>query len=180
MKDYPLAVYTFIGNFINQIKIKGYTYHIDSFTDENTTYLFVSTYQPYQLLVLDFESGETIHSISTSSYINSMIVTPFETPILTFIDKYAKVTQFDLTTGDTKFEGKGYGNYNITKWNEKYYLFSGKGTGFLVININDFSIAGEYQNVHNDTVKGLCKFQHHIYGDLLISIGQDSRINILK
>lgn len=179
-KDYPIGVFSFSGSFINQIKVRGYSYHLDSFTDESRTYLFLSTYQPYQLLIIDFESGEKIYSIATNSYINSMVVTPFETPILTFIDRFAKVSQMDLVTGKLRFEGYGYGNYSITKWNEKYYAFCGKGTGFIIVDINDLSIVTEYSNVHKEAVKGVCKFQHHIYGEMAITIGQDQRINILK
>lgn len=180
IKDFPVAVYSFNGSFLKEYKIKGFTYHIDSFCNDNQTFIFISTYQPYTLIVIDFESGEKLYSIPTTCYVNSIIVNVFDTPIMTFIDRYAKVSQFDLQTGKMLFEGNGYGNYHICKWNEKHYIFSGKGTGFLVVDINDLSIVCEYQGVHNDLVKGVCKFQHHIYGEVLITIGQDSRINILK
>eukprot|EP00340_Litonotus_pictus_P006078 CAMPEP_0170528302 /NCGR_PEP_ID=MMETSP0209-20121228/13808_1 /TAXON_ID=665100 ORGANISM="Litonotus pictus, Strain P1" /NCGR_SAMPLE_ID=MMETSP0209 /ASSEMBLY_ACC=CAM_ASM_000301 /LENGTH=432 /DNA_ID=CAMNT_0010819435 /DNA_START=1334 /DNA_END=2629 /DNA_ORIENTATION=+ len=176
MKDYPIGLYTFTGSFVNQIKVKGYTYYVDGYTDENRTFVFVSTYQPYNLVVYNFDTTEKMYTIPTTSYINSCIVTQFESLILTYIDRCGDLIQFNLDSGKRTFQSNSYGCYDITKWNERFYVMCGKGYGVVIVDINDLSIHAEYNSIHKDIVKATCKFQHHIYGDILITMGQDQRI----
>lgn len=180
IKDYPIAVYSFTGSFLNQIKTTGYTYFVDAYSSETKAYVFSSTYKPYALNIYNFDTCEKLYSIQTTSYVNCCIPLQFETLIITFIDRSGVLKQFDIDNGKTIFESNNYGNYHITKWNEKNYIMCGKGHGFTVFDINDLSIQAEYNYVHKDILKGAIKLQHQFYGDLLLTIGQDQTIRILN
>ena len=179
--DYPLSINYMSGAFAKELPIKGFTYNLDSYTNtKRRVFLFVSTGQPYMLSVYDFEKLEKIYTLKTTSYVHNIIVTPFITPLVTYVDRSGIVTQIELETGKKIREVSGYGCYGVSKWNEKYYIFCGKGLGFVVVDINDFSIIKEYQNIHADKVKNLIKFKHKKYGDILITLGQDQKIKVFK
>lgn len=180
IKDYPVAIYTLTGSFVNEFKITGYTYYVEGYCDDNKCLVFVSTYQPYSLLVFNFDNSELMYNIQTTTYVNSIIVTPFETLILSYLDRSGEFRQYCLDTGKLLLTRKDFGSYHITKLNERFYLLCGIGYGFSIFDINDLSIYTEYTDVHNGIVKGACRFQHHYYGDIIVTIGNDNKINILK
>lgn len=179
-KDYPVAIYTLTGSFVNEFKVTGYTYYVEGYCDDNKCLVFVSTYQPYALLVFNFENSELMYNIQTTTYVNSIIVTPFENLILSYLDRSGEFRQYCLDSGKLLKSSKDFGSYHISKLNDRFYLLCGIGYGFSIFDINDLSIYSEYTDVHNGIVKGACRFQHHYYGDIIVTIGNDNKINILK
>ena len=180
VKDFPVGIYSFTGSFMNSIKLKGYTYYVDSYSDENKTLLFISTYKPYNLMVYNFDTLEKLYVFPANNYVNSCIVTQFENLLLAYLDRSGELRQYNLDDGRLMFTKSNFGNYQISKWNEKFYLLCGVGYGISIIDINDWTVNAEYNPIHKEVVKGACKFQHHYYGDILVTLGQDQRISVMK
>lgn len=179
LKDYPLSVYSFSGVYLKCINVRGYIYHIDSYSSSNITYIFVSTFNPFNLYIYDFNSEEKLYIIQTTSYINNLLVSHNESLLLIYIDRNGLLGRFDLTNGISLAQIDGFGNFSIIKWNEIYFIFS-KDNGFFIMNILSQEIISEYKHINHGLIKGLCKFHHHTYGEILFTIGKDQRIFVLK
>lgn len=178
-KDYPINAYDSQGVLCRQFVTDGYSYHLDFFEHNNKTYLFNSTY-PYFFNVYDFESCNIIFSYKTMSYVNSIIVTPFEMPLVTFLDRSGNMTQLDLLTGEILRENSGAGYYGMCKWNERYYIVCGKGLGFNIIDLNTFSTVDWYDDLHKESISSVIKYRHPEFGDVLLTYGEDQIIKLYK
>ena len=242
--NYPIGVYSLRGSFVKQIKIKGCTNFIETYSCKEGSFIFASTYNPYELSVYDYETDSKLYYIKLETYINSLIVNKFEAYVVTTLDRNGNLMQFELFHGTlifnnnsliTKYSNTNKNNscikqstlknsenllnkvtsskflsleaknnisdiekfisnrkklyskylssfvsYNISKWNDRYYIFCGNGTGFAILDINKLLIVNEYQYVNNNIVKDSFKFLHHKYGEIIITIGQDSAIYVLN
>lgn len=178
-KDYPINAYDYQGVLCRQFMVNGYSYYLDYFENINRVFLFNSAY-PYFFNVYDFESCDIIYSYKTTSYVNSIIVTPFSIPIITILEKTGRMSQIKLDNGDIIRENQGVGYYDMCKWNERYYIACGKGLGFDVIDINTFRTVDWYDCLHKDSILNIKKYRHPELGDVLLTYGQDQVIKIYK
>ena len=68
---------------------------------------------------------------------------------------------------------------HIIQWDEKYAIVADyNGKSFKIIDIQSFSVVKDINGGHNKEVKSIKKIKHPIYGDSLLSAGNDYTIKL--
>lgn len=188
-KNSPIKIYNNLQGIIQRyLPINGYTYHIDSYVDENNDcrFIFVSVINSnkYEVLLFDFGTGEKIFKFSTNYYVHSffMFYNNDNNLILTIADRMGTVYQYNFS--DYKpikiIEKSGFGYYGLIKWNSKYFISIGKEASMDIINSETLSIEKSYKLAHEDSIRNLCQFRHSYFGYVIFTYGEDQRIKMFK
>ena len=78
---------------------------------------------------------------------------------------YIKISQVEL--------------YNIIQWNQKYAIVSGGSTKLIKIyDLEEFNEAGYIKTNHHSNVNCVKKINHPLYGEALLSCGNDHKIKL--
>ena len=78
---------------------------------------------------------------------------------------YIKITQVEL--------------YNIIQWNQKYAIVSGGSTKLIKIyDLEELEEAGYIKTNHHSNVNCVKKINHPLYGEALLSCGNDHKIKL--
>ena len=69
--------------------------------------------------------------------------------------------------------------FHIIKWNDNYIIVADyNNNSFKIININTGGIAKDFKGIHSDAVKCVKKIFHPLYGESLLSSGEDKTIKL--
>ena len=69
--------------------------------------------------------------------------------------------------------------FHIIKWNDDYIIVADyNNNSFKIININSGGIVKDFKGIHSDAVKCIKKVFHPLYGESLLSSGEDKTIKL--
>ena len=69
--------------------------------------------------------------------------------------------------------------YNIIQWNQKYAIISGGSSKkILFFDLEKFEIIGHINTNHHSNVNCVKKINHPLYGEALLSSGNDHKIKL--
>lgn len=192
-KDCPIKIFDLnTDKIIETIKIKGssFSIHMIDLAKEapnclnpklkNKLLLLVSVFSiQYEVKVFDFSNYSYVYSIPLDSYMNSCFLNE-ELNVLHLIinDRNGSISLFDMEKETVSLKLSGFGYYNISKWNEKYFLSSGKTTVLEVISSAKLSSEMKYSDVHKDSIRNVVVDYFPGKGRCIFTYGEDKFIKV--
>lgn len=192
-KDCPIRIFDLnTDKIIETIKIKGSSFnlHMIDLAKEapkclsqklkNKLLLLVSVFSiQYEVKVYDFSNYSFVYSIALDSYMNSCFLND-ESNVLNLIinDRNGNISLFDMEKETVSLKLSGFGYYNISKWNEKYFLSSGKTTILEVISSSNLSSEMKYSDIHKDSIRNVVVDYFPGKGRCIFTYGEDKFIKV--